>query len=151
MKLWTNIAVSTLVFFAIQMGVWGLLFAEWAVRIVLGVLCLGAVPPMTSYQRGLLDVFQFLTYPIRLLQPEGPFGTDGFSTVLCLGINSAIWGVGLGTLFSLFWRLLPKAGGTEVVIEKKDQPGKAGDESGAANGGVGDRDGTRQGKTINNR
>jgi len=103
------IAAFTVGFAVFQFIVFGLFFARWFFNIFMWVLVylnMQKIPGFTS--DFLYKLLLFLTYPIRFILPAGWSNQSCFQDVLLMVANSAIWGIGLGTLAFLFSKVCRK-------------------------------------------
>jgi len=98
-KLLKTIGLTAVAFWLAQLILFALMLATWFSHFILQwFAAFGRPLPYTSFQKFLFKIMTIITFPTRLFLRPGWFGDDSVMTVLLLGVNSAIWGVIMGTL-----------------------------------------------------
>ena len=107
MKLVWTITITALIFWAVQILLFGLILADWFTRIFLGIVLVWLDLPETSVQTLVTKILKVLTYPVSQMMPTST-SSSSITTFLLIGVDSLIWGVGIGTVIHLTMRLMRK-------------------------------------------
>jgi len=98
-RLLTCVVLTTIAFWLLDLIVFTLLFATSFVHLVVHMF-VGLGVPLTEsgFQNFLSHVMKILAWPVRLFFPHGSVGDNAWMTILLLGLNSVLWGIGIGAL-----------------------------------------------------
>jgi hypothetical protein len=110
MKLTWTIITTALIFFLMQLALFGLLFSTWFVHLILSVfVCLGSPLKESELQTLLEHILRALMSPVSLILPTSGIGNRSITMPLLLGLDSVFWGIALGTVIYSIWKLTQKS------------------------------------------
>jgi len=105
MKLTWTIITTALIFFLMQLALFGLLFSTWLVHMILSVfVCLGTPLTEPALQTFLERILRALMFPVDLILPAPQINGRSIAMPLLLGLDSIVWGIAVGTVFYLIWK-----------------------------------------------
>jgi Na+/H+ antiporter NhaA len=106
MKLVWTILITALIFWAVQILLFGLILANWLTHFFLS-LVIWAHLPDSAVQEFIFKILKALMSPVNQFAPAQT-SSSSITTFLLIGVDSLIWGVGIGTVIHLTMRLMRK-------------------------------------------
>lgn len=106
MKLVWTILITALVFWAVQILLFSLILANWLTHFFLS-LVIWANLPDSAVQEFISKILKALMSPVSQMMPAQT-SSSSITTFLLIGVDSVIWGAGVGTVIYLAMRLMRK-------------------------------------------
>jgi hypothetical protein len=108
MKLVWTILTTALIFWLAQILLFLLFLAAWFIHLIVWLfVCFGVNLPESAFQNFVSSILKGLLSPISAVFPAAT-GNSGFAMFLLLGLDSLVWGVGIGTVIYLAMRWMQK-------------------------------------------
>src|SRR5258708_1181316 len=108
MKLVWTILTTALIFWLAQVLLFLLFVAAWFTHLIIRLfVCFGGNLPESPFQNVVLGVLKGLLSPISGVFPASD-SNSSFAMIFLLGMDSLVWGVGIGTVIHLVMRSMQK-------------------------------------------